>query len=287
MPSLDQISGDLPDALAVPIHEQVATHDETPVHHIDIRALTVRVDGRDAALLSDISVELHRGEMIGVLGPSGAGKTTLVSALLGFVPAESGMILINGDQRVTKPADWGGRAAVVPQDVVILDASLRENVAFGLGPDDIDDARVLSALRQAHLEGLLAELADGTDTVLGEAGARMSGGQRQRLGIARALYHDADVLVFDESTAGLDFDTEQRILATLDELKADRIIVLVSHHRPVMEYCDRLLVLEAGRLVGTGPITLLQDVLGSAGLGVAGLSGDGYDAPRAIPAPSR
>ena len=133
-----------------------------------------------------------------------------------------------------------------------MDASLRENVAFGESIEAIDDTHVLRALALAHLDGILTELPTGLSSVLGEAGARLSGGQRQRLGIARALYYDTDLLVLDESTAGLDHETEQRLLATLLELKADRIVVFVSHHRPVMERCDRVVGLEAGRIVSSG-----------------------------------
>ena len=160
-------------------------------------------------------------------------------------------MIVNGTTPIIRPASWNGRAAVVPQDVVVMDASLRENVAFGESVEAIDDTHVLRALALAHLDGILTELPAGLSSVLGEAGARLSGGQRQRLGIARALYYDTDLLVLDESTAGLDHETEQRLLATLLELKADRIVVFVSHHRPVMERCDRVVELEAGRIVSS------------------------------------
>jgi ABC-type bacteriocin/lantibiotic exporter with double-glycine peptidase domain len=123
---------------------------------------------------------------------------------------------------------------------------------------------------------------DGTATTLGEAGARLSGGQRQRIGIARALYYDTDVLVLDESTAGLDHETEQHLLATLVELKRDRIIVVVSHHRPVMEVCDRLIVLEAGHVVSSGKSDHLQEILDASAL-----RGATSDDARPLPAGSR
>jgi HlyD family secretion protein len=211
--------------------------------------------------------------MVGILGASGAGKTSLVNSLLGFIPASEGCILVNGTVPITGPDSWGGRASVVPQDVVVLDASLRENVGFGHDPADIDDDRVREALALAHLEGILAELPNGLDTVLGEAGARLSGGQRQRLGVARALFHDTDVLVLDESTAGLDHATEQRLLATLLELRHDRIVLFVSHHRSVMEHCDRLVMLDAGGIVGSGSAHDLGDLLPGAPLSPRPLAG--------------
>jgi HlyD family secretion protein len=173
-------------------------------------------------------------------------------------------VLVNDHVEVTGPASWAGRAAVVPQDVVVLDASLRENVAFGTPPEQIDDAAVARALALAHLDPIVAELPDGTDTVLGESGARLSGGQRQRLGVARALYHDTEVLVLDESTAGLDHATEQRLLETLLELRNDRIVIFVSHHQRVMDSCDRLVVLDAGQVVTSGSRHELREVLPAA-----------------------
>ncbi len=260
MPSLEQIYGDLAEA-PTQILAEPSTPVSEPVRTIEIRNLTVRVPGRDQPLLEEVDLVLRPGEMVGVMGASGAGKTSLVNALLGFIPVSAGDVIVNGSTHITGPASWNGRAAVVPQDVVVMDASLRENVAFGQSVEEIDDTRVEQALALAHLDGVVAELPAGLSSVLGEAGARLSGGQRQRLGVARALYYDTDVLVLDESTAGLDYETEQRLLATLVELKTDRIVVFVSHHRPVMERCDRLVVLDTGRVVSSGPAEELLDVL--------------------------
>ncbi|HEY3672409.1 MAG TPA: ABC transporter ATP-binding protein [Acidimicrobiia bacterium] len=262
IPSLEQIRSDL--AEPSPTHGVDPESTDEPVRSVTIEHLTVTVAGREAPLLEDIDLQLSPGEMVGILGASGAGKTSLVNAMLGFVPVTSGRILVNGTVPVTAPGSWGGRAAVVPQDVVVFDASLRENVGFGHDPDEIDDDRVRSALALAHLDGLVAELPDGLATVLGESGARLSGGQRQRLGLARALFHETDVLVLDESTAGLDHATEQRMLATLLELRQDRIVLFVSHHRAVMDHCDRLVMLDAGHIVGAGSVDDLDDLLPDA-----------------------
>jgi ABC-type multidrug transport system fused ATPase/permease subunit len=248
LPSLTQLEADLAvSATPMPV---TPTIDPGPVHRVDVRGVTAFAPGRTAPLLDDVHLTLERGEMVGLVGPSGAGKTSLVNALLGFVPVVSGQVVANGTTQIGSPEAWCGRAAVVPQDVVIIDATLRENVAFGIDRSAIDDERVLAALARAHLGALVDELPDGIATRLGETGARISGGQRQRLGVARALYHDTDLLILDESTAGLDGETEQLLLATLDDLKRDRIVLVVSHHRQVMERCDRLVVIEAGRIAG-------------------------------------
>jgi HlyD family secretion protein len=272
MPSLEQIRADLADVPPA-AHTSGTQGIADAVRSVTVEQLTVRVAGRDAPLLEQVDLQLRPGEMVGILGASGAGKTSLVNALLGFIPSSSGRILINGTVPVSGPSSWGGRAAVVPQDVVVLDASLRENVGFGLDPDEIDDDRVREALALAHLDGILAEMPDGLDTVLGESGARMSGGQRQRLGVARALFHDTDVLVLDESTAGLDHATEQRLLATLLELRHDRIVLFVSHHRSVMQHCDRLVMLDAGRIVSTGSPEELADLLPDGAISPRPLAG--------------
>jgi ABC-type multidrug transport system fused ATPase/permease subunit len=266
LPSLVQIEADLDGTETDPARPDERGAPAGPVARVEIRGLTVRLPGREEPILAGVDLDLERGSLTGILGASGAGKTTLVAALLGFLPASVGTITIDGAVPVLTAASWHGRAAYVPQEVVVLDAPLRENVALGIPPEEIDEARVLEALRLAHLATLVPTLEHGTATVLGESGSRLSGGQRQRLGIARAMYHDAEVLVLDEATTGLDYDTEQRILGTLHELQRTRIIVIVSHHRSVMDRCDRLVVLEDGRVAGVGAVSDLEPLLVREGL---------------------
>jgi HlyD family secretion protein len=266
MPSVAQLQDDLATTQDGATGRAEGLLTTGPVERVEIRALTVALPGREEPVLHEVELGLRRGSMTGILGASGAGKTTLVVALLGFVPPTSGHVLVNGCVPILSAASWGGRAAYVPQEVVIFDASLRENVAFGVPAAEIDQERVMSALRLAHLADIVAGLPEGTDTRLGESGSRFSGGQRQRLGIARALYHDADLLVLDEATSGLDHEAEQRILDTLRELRATRTIVVVSHHRSVMERCDQLAILDHGRVVGRGALADVGPLLVRAGL---------------------
>jgi ABC-type multidrug transport system fused ATPase/permease subunit len=263
LPSLDQISRDLDTPRPIACADD---GDASPVESVLVRDLTVQLPGRVEPVLRHVTFEATRGQITCIQGASGAGKSTLVNAILGFVPTTEGEVLINGIAPVDGPESWGGRAAYVPQEVVIFDASLRENVGFGLDAHSIDDDRVLAALEAAHLAELLSELPEGLSTPLGEGGARLSGGQRQRLGIARALYLDADVLVLDEATAGLDHDTERQVLQTLGELKDNRLLLIVSHHRSVMDFCDQLLVLRNGQLVSAGPRAEVRLTMESAGI---------------------
>jgi ABC-type multidrug transport system fused ATPase/permease subunit len=272
LPSLDQIAGDLAPTAAVGA-DTARPAPGGAIHQVSVRGLTVRLPNRAEPVVTGADLDLTRGTLTGILGPSGSGKTTLISALLGFIPPAAGTIVIDGDREVHRASSWGGRAAYVPQEVVVFDAPLRDNVALGIPSDRIDEARVLDALTRARLADLLPTLADGTATPLGESGSRLSGGQRQRLGIARALYHDADLLVLDEATSGLDHETERHVLDTLRELRTDRVIVLVSHHRAVMERCDDLVVLDHGHVVGHGNIAEVEGLLVRAGLSAAPAGG--------------
>jgi ABC-type bacteriocin/lantibiotic exporter with double-glycine peptidase domain len=182
-----------------------------------------------------------------VIGPSGAGKSTLLALLLGLLEPERGSVEY-GDRSIghAEPA-WFRRVAYVPQDVFVLDDSVAANVALGDSRPDQD--RILESLERAHLSEVVGTMADGLDTELGEAGSRLSVGQRQRLGIARALYRRASVLLLDEPTAALDPESEARIIDTLAELHGEVTIVLISHRPLPLNGADRVVRLEHGALV--------------------------------------
>jgi ABC-type multidrug transport system fused ATPase/permease subunit len=202
------------------------------------------VEGVD--VLSEITLEVPRGEMVGIVGPSGSGKTTLVSVMLGLLPPTRGTVTFGGAAIGTADPSWMSRIAYVPQDVYIADASVRENVA--LGDDEPDDARVWSSLARAHLDRVVREIPDGLDARLHEGGARLSVGQRQRLGIARALYRRAQVLLLDEPTAALDSITEGQVVGTLLELKGELTMIVVAHRLSTIADADRVVELKDGAL---------------------------------------
>ena len=202
------------------------------------------VEGVD--VLSEITLEVPRGEMVGIVGPSGSGKTTLVSVMLGLLPPTRGTVTFGGAAIGTADPSWMSRIAYVPQDVYIADASVRENVA--LGDDEPDDARVWSALARAHLDRVVREIPEGLDARLHEGGARLSVGQRQRLGIARALYRRAQVLLLDEPTAALDSITEGQVVGTLLELKGELTMIVVAHRLSTIADADRVVELKDGAL---------------------------------------
>jgi len=213
------------------------------------------------SLVTDVSsLRIAAGESVGIIGASGSGKSTLVDLLIGILAPKAGSIMVNGRDITTDPRYWQDRIGYVPQHVYLMDTTIRRNVAFGLNEKEINDADVEKALRSANLWGFVQSLPARLDTVVGERGVRLSGGQRQRLGIARALYGNPEVIVLDEATSALDADTEREIVESFREIAHDHTLIVVAHRTSTLMYCNRLIRLEAGRIVQEGTFT---EVIGS------------------------
>lgn len=202
--------------------------------------------------LHDVSLTIPKGSAVGIVGTSGAGKSTIIDLLLGLLTPTSGRVSADGIDITTDPIGWRRLIGYVPQSMYLCDDTIRRNVAFGLPDDQIDDAAVQRALRAAQLESFIATLPDGADTVVGERGVRLSGGQRQRIAIARALYHDPQILLLDEATSALDEATEQEFLASVNELHYAKTLVIVTHRLSTVANCDIVYRIEAGRLIHAG-----------------------------------
>lgn len=203
----------------------------------------------DRPTLVDIDLTIRRGERVGIVGPTGSGKSTLMDLLLGLLEPNAGVLMVDGEPARGKRRQWWqAQVAHVPQSIFLVDGSIRHNVAFGVAEEAIDDALVDRALLAAGLGALIAELPQGVETMVGERGARLSGGQRQRLGIARALYKRASVLVFDEATSALDSGTEAAVMQAIDQLPGDITIIMIAHRLGTLAGCDRIVVLEKGRI---------------------------------------
>lgn len=215
-------------------------------------------NAREAAL-KHITVTIPRGEFVGIVGASGAGKTTFVDVLLGLLQPSEGRVLIDGvplDEDTTRL--WQQHLGYVPQQVYISNDSSIRNVAFGVPDPEIDLAGVEEALQKANLYEHLAALPEGLQTPLGENGRRLSGGQKQRIGIARALYRHADVLVLDEATSSLDVPTEGEITKAINALKGRQTIIAIAHRLTTLKSCDRILYFDQGRLVDYGTFESLS-----------------------------
>lgn len=208
--------------------------------------------GAETVSLRDVSLRICPGESIGIIGPSGAGKSTLVDVCLGLLAPASGAVTVDGVDIREDLRAWQDQIGYVPQSVYLTDDTLRRNIAFGLPDDDIDETAVRRAVRDAQLEELVAGLPKGLDTVVGERGTSLSGGQRHRVGIARALYHDPAVLVLDEATASLDSDTERGVLQAVNALHGRKTVLIVAHRLSTVSACDRIVRMEAGRVVAQG-----------------------------------
>ena len=194
--------------------------------------------GTSDEVLKDVSFSIPKGKFVGILGPSGAGKTTFVDILLGlFVPTRGKIMVDSVDIRHELRA-WQANIAYVPQSIYLTDATIRENVALGESPDEIDDERVHQALAMAELDGFVRTQIQGIETMVGERGVKLSGGQRQRIGIARALYQRPEVLVLDEATSALDNETERSITDTILKLKGQITIIAIAHRVSTLAECD-------------------------------------------------
>ena len=241
-----------------------ATHTRRPAEpghdrfaeRITLRNVGYSFPGGERPVLSDISLTIRRGEFVGLIGASGAGKSTLADIILGVLQPDRGDIEIDG--RIVGQEGSRLLAGYVPQRIAIFDDTLRRNVAFAVADDSIDEKRVEEALARAQLLDFARALPHGLDTKLGEQGQRFSGGQRQRIGIARALYHSPDLLVLDEATSALDLQTEQDFNDAIKALHGQLTLIIIAHRLSTVRICDRLILLDRGRIVDEGSFAELS-----------------------------
>ncbi len=227
----------------------------SPLHHsrtIAFKDISYHYPGTTEGGLKGISFEIKKGMTIGVVGTTGAGKTTLVDVFLGLLPATNGDIIVDGKALTDDlMPNWQSSIGYVPQDIFLFDASISENIALGIPKDEIDTNAVRKAAISAQIHDFIeAEMPEGFDTHVGERGVRISGGQRQRIGIARALYHNPQIIVFDEATSALDNTTERELMKEINALSEDKTIIMIAHRLSTVEACDFILVLDKGKLVG-------------------------------------
>lgn len=207
-------------------------------NEIAISDLTFRYPNTKEDVLHDVSFTIPKSSFVGIVGPSGAGKTTFVDILLGLLPPTKGEIMIDGVNVQTNTSGWLMNIAYVPQKIFLIDASVRENIALGIDSKDIDEDKLYRAMKSSEIYDMVQLMPQGDKTKVGEDGCRLSGGQRQRIGIARALYRDPDVLVLDEATSALDTETEKSITATILKLKSSITIISIAHRLTTLADCD-------------------------------------------------
>lgn len=239
-------------ALRAEEQENGAKHARLLRSELRAENLSFRYPGAAHLAVQHVSLVIPRGSSAALMGPSGAGKSTLVDLMLGLVDPEAGRVLVDDRPIASVRRAWQRHIGYVPQMIYLLDDSIRNNVALGVSPDAIDDERVWHALRRARLAEVVEGLPQKLAAPVGERGVRFSGGERQRFGIARALYRDPEVLVFDEATSALDVRTEAEIAETISSLAGDKTLIIVAHRLTTVSRCDHIFFLEKGCLVDQG-----------------------------------
>lgn len=205
----------------------------------------------DKPIFTDAHMEVKKGQSVGIMGPSGAGKSTIVDILLGLLHVQEGTITCDGRNVFENYPSWLSKIGYIPQSIYLIDESIRDNIAFGIDADQIDDEKIWQALEEAQLKQFVEELPEGLDTTIGDRGVRISGGQRQRLGIARALYYNPEILVFDEATSALDGDTETAVMEAINSFHGKKTMVIIAHRLNTIEKCDVIYKVENGKITET------------------------------------
>lgn len=216
---------------------------------IQFEKVTFSYPGTTKKILDEADMVIPYGASVGIKGPSGAGKTTVVDVLLGLLKMQTGEILCDGIAVSEYMNAWLSQVGYISQSVYMLDDSIRANVAFGIPKDEMNEEKVRNVLKEAQLLEFTEQLPEGLDTKIGEQGVRLSGGQKQRIGIARALYRDPEVLIFDEATSALDNDTEAAVMAAIDSFKGKKTMIIIAHRLRTIENCDIIYEVKDGKIV--------------------------------------
>lgn len=219
---------------------------------ISLEEVSFRYEGAHDDSIRGVNLRIPRGFQVGICGPTGGGKTTLVDLITGLHEPTTGRVTVDGKDIKDNVEGWRANLGVVPQDVFLLDDTLRRNIAFGVPDDDIDGDVIDEVTALAQIRSFITALPDGLDTSVGERGVRISGGQRQRIAIARALYHKPEVLVFDEGTSALDNETEEALMEAIERLRGSHTIILVAHRLSTVRNSDSVVVVEDGRIIANG-----------------------------------
>lgn len=236
--------------------EDLSTTDEQKfkkqmIYSGDIRLehISFQYPNTQQKILDDVSFVIPQNKSIAFIGTSGAGKTTLVDILLGVLRPFNGNIFVGETDIYSNLFQWHKLIGYIPQNIYLIDDTMRNNVAFGIDIKDIDDTKIWKALEDAQLKEFVQSLEKGLDTIVGETGVRLSGGQRQRIGIARALYHNPDILVLDEATSALDGETESAVMEAIDALSGSKTLIIIAHRLTTIAHCDMIYRVENGTVI--------------------------------------
>jgi ABC-type multidrug transport system fused ATPase/permease subunit len=219
-------------------------------HELRLEGVSFRYEGVNCDALADVDLVIKRGEQIGICGPTGGGKSTLVDIIVGLLEPTAGRVLVDGQDIASDVSGWQRNLGLVSQSVFLIDDTLTHNIALGVPDADVDQSALREAAHLAQLDDFITSVPTGFDTVVGERGVRVSGGERQRIAIARALYNRPEVIVLDEGTSALDTLTEHGLMSSLKELRGGHTILLVAHRLSTIQDADRVIFVENGRIGG-------------------------------------
>ena len=208
---------------------------------LSLKNISFSYQNSEELTFNEINLEINKGDRIGIVGPTGCGKTTLLDILLGFLDPTSGEFLIDGKNISDVKQDWQKSISLVPQDIFLSDNSYLENIAFGSNLRDIDFDKVQQSSKKADIYDHIMKQKEGFDTHIGESGSQLSGGQRQRIEIARSFYRDSKVIVLDEATSALDTNTEKTIMDAIKNLDHEQTVLIIAHRISTIEHCDKII----------------------------------------------
>ena len=219
---------------------------------IELRDVSYAYPSRKLKVIDGLSIKIKKGDSVGIIGPSGSGKTTLLDILLGLIEVDKGSVLFNGKDLNKYDHEWKSHVAYIPQNIFIIDNTIARNIALGEPDDLIDYTRLDNSINQSKLAELINQMPEGVNTLLGEDGIQLSGGQRQRIALARAFYHNRDILVMDEATSALDNETELEIVNEIKLLKGNKTLIVIAHRLSTVKHCDYIYRIDKGKIVDKG-----------------------------------
>ena len=228
---------------------------------IEFQNVNLTYPGNPDRALSEISLSLSAGTFVAIVGPSGAGKTSLIDLMLGLLKPDTGSVLISGSSPASAISSWPGAIAYVPQDIMITSGTIRENISLGFPPHIAKDELIYSSVKVSQLDDLISGLEHGIDMHVGESGSKLSGGERQRLGVARAMFTKPRLLVLDEATSALDSETEYSLGKAINSLRGETTIVMIAHRLSTIRDADLVVYMDSGKILATGSFSEVRSIV--------------------------
>ena len=228
-------------------------------NEIDIKNVSFSYFDTTKTVVKHLNLKIKKGSSVGIIGRSGAGKSTLVDLILGLLDPKNGEIYIDNCKLDGVRSNWQSKIGYIPQDIYLLDDTIKNNISFGIKNEEIDNSLIEKVTKIAQLENFINLLPDKLETVVGNRGVRISGGEKQRIGIARALYNNPKILIFDEATSSLDIDNENKILGEIYQGISDKTLIIISHRNNTVKYCDSIYVMEEGEIIDQGPYKKIME----------------------------